>query len=268
MPICILFAAFLVLGNLSLTFNPVSFFQLAKILTVPTVVLFNFVLLRKTTPTAKCVAVGVACIGVGESCRSSGGSNSSRDRQLIVIIAMATGSSASSNLVGTAFAVASFCSTALYQITIGKMLSTPLDGEEVTAPQLLMNQTLLSSGLLVVLIPFFDTMPDWGGSLCRLGIADIVRKSRHADSVYTGTVPTQAIVTMLASGFVAAIINLTQFLIIGSTSVLAFNVVGIMKTVVTLLLAWWTEGKVVGARDAVGVLLAIGGSFAYAQIKT
>lgn len=73
--------------------------------------------------------------------------------------------------------------------------------------------------------------------------------------------------TWIAGGFVAAIINLTQFLIIGTTSVLTFNVVGIVKTMVTLVLAWWTEGKVVGYSDALGVLLAIGGSFAYAQIR-
>jgi len=66
----------------------------------------------------------------------------------------------------------------------------------------------------------------------------------------------------------AAAINLTQFLIIGSTSVLTFNVVGIVKTVITLMLAWWTESKVIGYGDAAGVLLAIGGSFAYAQIRT
>ena len=48
---------------------------------------------------------------------------------------------------------------------------------------------------------------------------------------------------------------------------LTFNVVGIVKTVVTLVLAWWTEGKAIGYSDAVGVFLAIGGSFAYAQIR-
>jgi solute carrier family 35 protein E3 len=68
-------------------------------------------------------------------------------------------------------------------------------------------------------------------------------------------------------GFVAAVINLTQFLIIGSTSVLSFNVVGIVKTVLTLILAWWSEGKVVQISDLLGVFLAVGGSFAYAQIR-
>jgi len=75
------------------------------------------------------------------------------------------------------------------------------------------------------------------------------------------------VATWLVSGLVAAVINLTQFLIIGSTSVLTFNVVGIIKTVLTLVLAWWIEGKVVGLGDLCGVFLAIGGSFAYTQVR-
>lgn len=140
LPICILFASFLVLGNFSLTYNSVSFFQLAKILTVPTVVLLNFLLFRKTISLMKMCAVGVACIGV----------------------AVATGASVQGNMLGTSIAVASFVCTALYQIYIGKTLGTPIDGKDVSAPQLLMNQTLISSAMLVCLIPFFDRTPNFG----------------------------------------------------------------------------------------------------------
>jgi len=140
LPICVLFASFLVLGNFSLTYNSVSFFQLAKILTVPTVVLLNFVLFGKAISLAKMGAVGIACIGV----------------------AIATGASVQGNLLGTSIAVASFVSTALYQIYIGKTLGSPIDGKDVSAPQLLMNQTLISSAMLVCLIPFFDRTPNFG----------------------------------------------------------------------------------------------------------
>ena len=76
-----------------------------------------------------------------------------------------------------------------------------------------------------------------------------------------------AATTWLLSGFVAALINLSQFLIIGSTSVLTFNIIGIVKTCLVLVLGWWAEGKVIGLADIAGVLLAIAGSFAYAQIQ-
>jgi solute carrier family 35 protein E3 len=142
LPICILFASFLILGNLSLTYNSVSFFQLAKILTVPTVVLLNFVLFRKTISLQKLATVAIACLGV----------------------ALATGANAKSNPLGTALAVAAFCSTAMYQIYIGKMLLAPIDGVEVNASQLLMNQTMVSSVMLVCLIPFFDRRPEFSKS--------------------------------------------------------------------------------------------------------
>jgi len=171
LPICLLFASFLVLvspilpspsttstprsatsplrltdalthaqGNLSLTFNTVSFYQLANILTVPTVVLFNFLLFRKTISLQKLAAVGIACLGV----------------------VIATGASVRANLLGTCLAVAAFCCTALYQISIGRMLAAPIDEVVVSAPQLLMNQTLVSSAMLLVLVPVFDTRPVLG----------------------------------------------------------------------------------------------------------
>jgi hypothetical protein len=62
-------------------------------------------------------------------------------------------------------------------------------------------------------------------------------------------------------------INLSQFFIIGSTSVLTFNIVGIVKTVLIIVLSWVVEGKVIGVHDTVGVALAMTGSFLYAQVK-
>jgi hypothetical protein len=38
------FAGYVVLGNLSLTYNDVGFYQLVEVMTTPTVVLINFVL--------------------------------------------------------------------------------------------------------------------------------------------------------------------------------------------------------------------------------
>jgi len=72
---------------------------------------------------------------------------------------------------------------------------------------------------------------------------------------------------MIMAGFAAALINLSQFLIIGSTSVLTFNIIGITKTVLILIMGWYLEGKVLGLLDIAGVTMAITGSFMYAQAK-
>jgi len=44
------------------------------------------------------------------------------------------------------------------------MLLSPIDGQDVSASQLLMNQTFVSSGMLLCLIPFFDRVPVFGES--------------------------------------------------------------------------------------------------------
>jgi solute carrier family 35 protein E3 len=143
-----------------LTYNSVSFFQLAKILTVPTVVLLNYILFRKTISLQKLATVAVACLGV----------------------ALATGASVQSNPVGTALAIAAFCSTAMYQIYIGKMLLAPIDGVEVSASQLLMNQTMVSSIMLICLIPFFDKRPEFSELYTKCG--HIVRRLTHLQAAY------------------------------------------------------------------------------------
>lgn len=92
-------------------------------------------------------------------------------------------------------------------------------------------------------------------------------RDQLANTKCLATVSTTTMAAFIASGFVAAFINLSQFLIIGSTSVLTFAVVGIVKTIITIIIAWWTEGKMIGLTDVLGVLLALGGSFAYSQLK-
>src|SRR5579862_7047010 len=97
-PICSFFAGFLILNNLSLAFNSVGFYQLAKIMTTPCVVLFNFVLLRKTITFEAGLSLVSLCFGVALTNRGGAGSNP----------------------LGAAIAVAAFTTTAIYQIWISK----------------------------------------------------------------------------------------------------------------------------------------------------
>ena len=136
LPVCLLFSAFLILNNLSLTHNNVGFYQLAKIMTTPSVVFFNYILFRRLVSRSKLFCVLVA----------SGG------------VALANGVSAHSNPVGAIIAVLAFCATAIYQIWIGKTLQDL----NISAPQLLCSQTWISSLLLVPFLPFFDSIPQFG----------------------------------------------------------------------------------------------------------
>jgi len=213
LPISLLFVGFLVLGNLSLALNPVSFYQIAKILTTPTVVAINFLLWGKRISTPLVMSILASCVGVG----------------------LTTSGFAVSNRAGTVVATAAFVITAFYQIWIGKKISDLA----VSAPQLLLNQAPLSVAVLLCAMPFVDTMPD---------VAQI----------------DPAIIKMfLLSGLGAAALNLSQFLIIGRTSALTFNIVSNAKNIIIISIGWLQTGKILGMSDFLGVSLALGGAFTY-----
>lgn len=238
LPICLLFASFLVFNNLSLTYNTVGFFQLAKIMTTPCVVLFNYILYKKQVSRNKLVSVLTACAGV----------------------ALANGYSTEANLFGATFAILAFAITALYQIWIAISLSD----QDVSAPQLLMNQTPISVLMLLVLVPFMDTMPVFGNIHTHSPLPHLPKLTPNPT---TEAIPRQTTIYFVTAGPVAALINLSQFLIIGRTSALTFNVVSIAKTISILLLGWSVEGKVFAFTDVVGVGMALGGAFMYANVK-
>jgi drug/metabolite transporter (DMT)-like permease len=135
LPICVFFASFLLLGNLSLALNSVDFYQLAKIMTTPTVVALNFMLFRKCISSSALAAVLVSCLGVG----------------------LVSTPSFHANLLGCIVATAAFTVTALYQIWIGKKI----EDLNISPPQLLLNQAPVSVVLLLLIAPFVDTIPDF-----------------------------------------------------------------------------------------------------------
>ncbi|EXJ82387.1 hypothetical protein A1O3_06200 [Capronia epimyces CBS 606.96] len=218
-PISVLFVGFLLFGNLSLALNDVSVYQLAKIMTTPTVVAVNFVLFRKRISAALLAAIVVSCLGVA-------------------LTNMATGA-VTSNPVGTYVAIVAFVTTAFYQIWIGKKVQD-LD---VTGPQLLLNQAPISVGLLLLLCPLTDTMPD------------------------LRSVEPAILATFVLSGVLAAGLNLSQFLIIGRTSAVTFNVVSNAKNVIIIVLGWYTVHRAPSWLDFMGVSLALGGAAAYSWLR-
>jgi len=133
-PLCALFAGFLVLGNLSLTYNSVGFYQLAKIMTTPCVALFQFLFFRRTTSTLTTVSLAAVCIGVALTNTGDIGTTS----------------------LGVVIATTAFTVTALYQVWIGMKM----EDFKVSSPQLLMNQAPIAVVMLAFLVPLFDTAPD------------------------------------------------------------------------------------------------------------
>ena len=135
LPTSAFFVGFLVLGNISLAFNTVGFYQLAKVMTTPFVVLLNFLLFRAYVSRGTLVSIACVCVGVS----------------------LTNAQAARSNWIGAVAAAAAFTVTALYQIWIGKKIADL----KVSAPQLLLNQAPISVCILIVMMPFIDTVPDF-----------------------------------------------------------------------------------------------------------
>lgn len=217
LPTSVLFVGFLILGNMSLAMNDVSFYQLAKIMTTPTVVCLNFILFRRSISNARVLTILVSCLGVA-----------------LTNVAMVT-----SNPIGTIVAVAAFVVTAFYQIWIGKKV----EELEVSSPQLLLNQAPVSAIALLLLLPFTDTIPNFW----------VVERSILAAFIF--------------SGILAAGLNLSQFLIIERTSAVTFNVVSNAKTVIIIVLGWYSVDQPPSRLEIMGVVLALSGAAAYSWLR-
>ena len=217
LPISAFFAGFLLLGNLSLALNTVGFYQLAKIMTTPSVVFLNFVIFRKRISGIMLLSIFSVCMGV----------------------ALTNTKLALSNPLGAFVAVLAFTVTALYQIWIGKKIAEL----KVSPPQLLLNQAPVSVLLLAVFVPFVDEIPD------------------------VSQIQTPVLWTLFWSGILGSLLNLSQFLIIGRTSVLTFNIVSNLKNIIILALSWYQERRIPTVQDAFGIVLAIGGAWAYIQLS-
>ncbi|KAF8243735.1 TPT-domain-containing protein [Wilcoxina mikolae CBS 423.85] len=207
-------------GNLSLALNPLGFYQIAKILTTPTVVILHYFIAGTTVSKTVIGSLGAICIGAGLTCKGS----------------------TDTKLLGALVATAAFITTALYQIWIG----TKQEG--VNSAQLLFNQSYVSLGMLTIIIPFTD------------------RQQLAASTIGTDggeILDVRVWVAIALSGVMAMVVNLTQFLIIGKTSAVTFNVASHLKTTIILVAGWVLRAKGFIWIELLGILIAVAGAVVY-----
>jgi solute carrier family 35, member E3 len=133
-----------VLPNLSLAFSSVTFYQIARILLTPTVALMNYVLYRATLPRNALIALVPACLGVGMV--SYYDSLPSKDANV-----------KTTSSLGVIFAFCGIFASSLYTVWIASYHRKL----NMSSMQLLHNQAPIASFLLLYVIPFADTFPDW-----------------------------------------------------------------------------------------------------------
>lgn len=145
LPLCLAMCLNVILPNFSLAFSSVTFYQLARILLTPTVALMNFVLYRAMLPRAAVYTLVPVCVGVGLV--------SYYDSQPADNAGVKTTSP-----LGVIFAFSGVFASSLYTVWIGSYHRKL----EMNSMQLLFNQAPWSFFVLLYVIPFVDTFPDFG----------------------------------------------------------------------------------------------------------
>jgi solute carrier family 35, member E3 len=155
-------------------------------------------------------------------------------------VAIATVTDTDANLVGTLVATSALLVTAMYQIWVG----TKQKELECNSYQLLYLQAPISAGILIPLIPMLDNL-----------------------STLTEMPSNEAIAAILVSSILAFLVNLSIFLVIGTTSPITYNVLGHFKLTVILLMGFLVFGAQLNTQNIAGIIVTISGVVWYTHLK-
>ncbi|RKP18999.1 TPT-domain-containing protein [Rozella allomycis CSF55] len=126
------FCGFVVLTNLSLQYNSVGFYQMAKVLTTPGVVFIQYFFYNKSVNIKTLLTITWICIGV----------------------MIASVSDVRLNFRGAVVALLGVMVTSYYQVSIGSKQKEL----EVNSMQLLLYQSPISSLMLLIVLPLFEDL--------------------------------------------------------------------------------------------------------------
>ncbi|CAD7933928.1 unnamed protein product [Amoebophrya sp. A25] len=163
-------------------------------------------------------------------------------------VVLATVTHLEANFLGGVFGTLGIISTSYYQMWVKSEQSRLA----VSPPQLLYNQSFWSFWLLLVISPMLeDVFPfQSNDALFHLYWA--------APSVVAG---------VLGSAFLAFLVNLSIFLVIGKTDPVSYNVLGHAKLCCILVSGYVLFGEVATWKNLLGVCLAVCGIVTYTHLK-
>ncbi|RVE56519.1 hypothetical protein OJAV_G00221890 [Oryzias javanicus] len=147
------------------------------------------------------------------------------------------------NLLGTVFATLGVLVTSLYQVWVGAKQHEL----QVNSMQLLYYQAPLSSGFLLAIIPLFEPLTGDGGIF--------------------GPWSLPALLTVLFSGVVAFLVNLSIYWIIGNTSAVTYNMFGHFKFSITLVGGYLLFHDPLSLNQVLGILCTLAGILSYTHFK-
>lgn len=227
LPLAVAMAMNIVGMNVSLQVSTITFYQITRVLLTPIVAIINFFFYKKTIPRMAVYALIPMCFGVGLISYYDQKAPPTPGTPVKAVGALSV-----------LLAFGSVTVSGIYTIWIG----TYQRKYEVNGFQLLFNQAPLGGVLLLYVVPWTDKFPALD----------------QTPAVMWGMI--------LLSGFLAALINLSQFFIIGGSGPLESTVVGHLKTCLIVVIGAFSGGKVITDKAALGILLALISIFSYSAI--
>jgi len=220
LPICVSFCGFIVLTNISLVYNSVGTTQIIKSLSTPIILFIETTFYNKKFPLKVKLAVVIILLGV----------------------TLTNYGDAEFNLPGTIYGTVGSVSTALYYVWVGSKQKE----FECNSMQLLLYQAPISAAMLVLAIPFFD-------SLHNLVTFDYSNMA--------------AMALILLSGILALAVNLSTYMVIGHTSAVTYQVLGYMKMLTSVTLGALFFQTPMSWIYISGLLITFGGIVLYTHLK-
>ncbi|CAL8469506.1 g9047 [Coccomyxa elongata] len=219
-PLAAAFVGYVVFWNLSLQMNSVGFYQLSKIMVLPSVAALECLVTGRRLTRMECAAIALVVVGV--------------------VMATVTDSSVTTNLMGVVLSIAAILFSALYQVWIG----TKQKELEAGSMQLMHQYTPWATGLLAVLVPVFEP----------LGLTN-----PEPTTILGFPYSPVSVVAIAGSAVLGLLVSWSTFLMIGATSGLTFNVIGHLKLIIVLAGGVAFFGDQMPPKKFAGVCIALAG---------
>ncbi|KAI8839773.1 triose-phosphate transporter family-domain-containing protein [Chytriomyces cf. hyalinus JEL632] len=259
-----LYSSGLVLMNQSLAMNPVAFYQLLKMACIPAIAILQFVLFKKILPRATVIALAVILLGVAISTLSPTTPvktpNPTRTRRR----------DSPDTVDNNGGIVAFFMGILTLLVSLGAVFTTALsqielnqspDLKRLSSFQSMNALSLISFGVCMTAATFVDM---------KITLKDLITFNVfHKLAAFWAVVVKEAPVGwILASCAMAILVNLFGFMLIKGTSAITFQVVGHLKTVLTLAMGAFLFGSAgLDGMKGLGVVVALVGMVLYSREK-
>jgi solute carrier family 35 protein E3 len=248
LPVAITSLLSVMFSNLNLSFNSVGFYQITKLMCIPVTLFIQSTFFQTSTSTAVKLTLVPLLLGIG----------------------IATVYDVSINLTGTVFGTCSILSTVFAQIYTSRNQGK-LDCD---AFQLLYHTSPIISLGMFVMAFFFDDV----SSLYALMAGDESVLDNNLESLPSERqgdagelMPSPSYNTLafhiLLSCLLAIAVNISNYIVLGKTSPLTYQVAGHLKTVFVLILGFLLFSKNMDYRNIVGICIAFVGVVAYTEVK-